>query len=238
VLVVTCGPGQCVYREGAEWEQQRLEGTRAPALRVDNVGPEQVRWVALDRTQRSELIRVATRFREGDRQQAERVRPKILSAAAAVILGVVCAASMGIVSDLGYAAPRIDGSEFVVSLKHPGVISENCHELSEEELAAQPVHMRKKRVCERMRSPVRLRITIDGETALQAQVAPSGVWQDGNSVAVKRVAVEPGEHQVSLAIGETADADEWSFHDERTIHFSEEARRVVVFDRVAGFTWH
>jgi hypothetical protein len=43
---------------------------------------------------------------------------------------------------------------------------------------------------------------------------------------------------VSLAIGETGAPDEWSFRDERTIHFSEEKRRVVVFDRVAGFTWH
>jgi hypothetical protein len=238
VLVVTCGPGQCAYREGAEWTQQRLEGTREPALRASKIGPGTVQRVGLDRTRKSDLIRAATRFRKGDRPQGGRIRPKILSAAAAIILGAVFAGSMAVVSDLSYAAPRFDGSEFVVSLKHPGVIGENCHDLTEEELASTPVHMRKKRVCDRMRAPVRLRVAIDGETALLASVAPSGIWQDGNSVTLERVSVEPGEHHVSLAIGETGDPDEWSFHDERTIHFTKEARRVVVFDRVAGFTWH
>jgi hypothetical protein len=81
-------------------------------------------------------------------------------------------------------------------------------------------------------------VTIDGNTALEASVAPSGIWSDGNSVAVERTPVEPGEHHVSVAIGETADPEEWSFGEERTITFTDEARRVVVFDRIAGFTWH
>jgi hypothetical protein len=41
-----------------------------------------------------------------------------------------------------------------------------------------------------------------------------------------------------VEIGESADPDEWHFAEERAVTFSEEARRVVVFDRVEGFTWH
>jgi hypothetical protein len=238
VLVVSCPPGQCAYREGAEWERLRIEGTREPALRTDKLETGQVQLVALDRTRKDDLIRAAARFRAGKEPLPTSSRPRALGAVAATVLLIACAGLLGLVSDLGYTAPSIDGSEFVISLKHPGLASENCRDLTEEELASKPVHMRKARICERTRPSVRLRVAIDGATALETSVAPSGIWKDGNSVSVERIPVEPGEHRVSVAIGETADLEEWSFGEERTITFTDEARRVVVFDRVAGFTWH
>jgi hypothetical protein len=98
--------------------------------------------------------------------------------------------------------------------------------------------MRMEHVCERTRPPVRLRVSIDGNVALETSIVAAGIWKDGNSVSVERIAVEPGPHQVSVAVGETVDPEEWSFHEEQTLTFTDEARRVVVFDRVAGFSWH
>jgi coenzyme F420-reducing hydrogenase delta subunit/Pyruvate/2-oxoacid:ferredoxin oxidoreductase delta subunit len=238
VLVVTCPPDQCSYREGAEWERLRIEGVREPALRTDKLEAGQVQLVALDRTRKADLIRAAARFRTGEEPVPARNRPRALSAVAAMVLLIACAGLLGQVSDLAYTPPGIDGSEFVVSLKHPGLANENCRDLTQEELASTPVHMRRERICERTRPPVRLRVTIDGDTALETSVAPSGIWKDGNSVTVERTPVEPGEHRVSVAIGETANPEEWSFGEERTLTFTDEARRVVVFDRIAGFTWH
>jgi len=238
VLVVTCPPDKCSYREGAEWERQRIEGIRQPALRTDKLEVGQVQLVAIDRTRTADLIRAAARFRDGKEPLPISSRPRALHAVAAAVLLVACAGILGLVSDLGYTPPGIEGSEFVVSLKHPGLANENCRDLTEEELASTPVHMRRERVCERTRPPVRLRVAIDNATTLETSVPPSGIWKDGNSVSVERIAVEPGEHLVSVAIGETVDAEEWNFGDERTITFTDEARRVVVFDRVAGFIWY
>jgi len=238
VLVVSCPPDRCMYREGAEWERQRIEGLREPALRVDKLEPGQVQVVALDRTRKADLIRAAERFRTDEESLQTPSRPRTLHAVSATVLLIACAGILGLGSDFGYTAPGIDGSEFVVSLKHPGMASENCRDLTAEELASTPVHMRKERICERTRPSVRLRVTIDGTTALETSIAPSGIWEDGNSVTVERIPVEPGEHRVSVAIGETVDPDEWNFGDEQTITFTDESRRVVVFDRVAGFTWH
>jgi hypothetical protein len=81
-------------------------------------------------------------------------------------------------------------------------------------------------------------VVIDGATALETSIPPSGIWEDGNSVTVERIPVAPGEHLVSVAIGETTNPEEWNFGDERTITFTDEFRSVVVFDRVAGFNWH
>jgi len=238
VLVVSCPPDGCGYREGAEWERQRIEGLREPRLRVDKLQPGQVRLVALDRTRKADLIRAAARFRAGEEPLRAPGRSRAVHAVSATVLLIACAGILGVVSDLDYTAPAIDGSEFVVSLKHPGLASENCRDLTPEELASTPVHMRKERICERHRPPVRLRVTIDGATALEASIAPSGIWEDGNSVAVERIPVALGEHRVSVAIGETLDPDEWSFGDEQTLSFTERHRRVVVFDRVGGFDWH
>jgi hypothetical protein len=158
--------------------------------------------------------------------------------AAAAVLSLAFGGVMGLVSDLVYAAPFAGGSELVVSFKHPGAVSEDCRTLSEEELAATPVHMRKPVVCERARASVRLAVRVDGSAVVEASFPPTGIWGDGNSVAIERVPVPIGEHRVEVAIGESLDPAEWSFRDERTLDFTGDSRRVVVFDRVSGFGWH
>jgi coenzyme F420-reducing hydrogenase delta subunit/Pyruvate/2-oxoacid:ferredoxin oxidoreductase delta subunit len=241
VMIVSCGPGECAYRDGSEWTEMRLEGTREPALRPEKVDREKVLLLGLDRTRKAELLTEAARHRaEGATATGGGGGdgPGIFGIAAAALLAVVFAVAIGAASDLVYAAPRHAGSELAVSLKHPGVANEECHDISEEELAATPVHMRKPRECKRTRPSVRLRVEIDGELTLDTSIVPSGLWKDGNSVALERVSLEPGDHHVSVAIGETADPDEWTFRAEKTLTFTDEARRVVVFDRVAGFTWH
>jgi hypothetical protein len=145
---------------------------------------------------------------------------------------------VGVISDAGLAAPPVEDSQLLVSFKHPGAVGENCRVLSEEELAARPVHMRKKKECERMRASVRVLVEVDGKPVMHMSATPSGIWKDGNSVAIETIPIEPGEHHVKIAIGETLDPDEWTFRDEKTLSFDIHSRRVLIFDRVAGFTWH
>jgi len=238
VAVVSCGPGECHYREGARWERQRLEGAREPVLRTDKVSGEQVVLLEVDRGRKAELVAAAREFRAGRKPSEGGGRSPAMMLAGAAVLSLVFGGAMGLVSDLVYATPQIGGSELVVSFKHPGAVSEDCRTLSEEELAATPVHMRKPVVCERARASVRLVIRVDGTSAVEASFPPSGIWGDGNSVAIERIPVPVGEHRVEVAIGESHDPTEWSFRDERTLDFTADARRVVVFDRVAGFAWH
>jgi ferredoxin len=237
-LVVSCGPDVCRYREGAEWARMRLEGEREPALRTEKVPAGRWRLLALDRTRKRALVREARAFRAGEAATAEWKRKPALTGLAAALIAAVVAGGVGLVSDLGYAAPRTEGSELVVTFKHPGQVSENCRELSEEEIARRPVHMRQEKICDRDRAPVRMRVSIDGGTVVESSFPPKGIWGDGNSVAVERIPVEPGEHRVRVAIGDSLDAEEWSFTDEQTLTFTDSERRVVSFDRVVGFRWH
>jgi quinol-cytochrome oxidoreductase complex cytochrome b subunit/coenzyme F420-reducing hydrogenase delta subunit/Pyruvate/2-oxoacid:ferredoxin oxidoreductase delta subunit len=238
VLVVTCEPGECQYREGAEWTRQRLAGEREPVLRTDKVPLEQVRMLSLARTRGRELVSSARSFRDGQLQTQASLRAPALTGLAAALLALIVAGLVGLVSDLGYAAPPVAGSELVVSFSHPGRVSEDCRALTPEEQAERPIHMRQAEVCERRRAPVRLAVALDGTPIVETSFPPGGIWGDGNSVAIERIPIEPGEHRVRVSIGESTDPEEWGFSDERMLEFDTEVRRTVVFDRVAGFGWH
>jgi hypothetical protein len=84
-----------------------------------------------------------------------------------VALGLALAAALGLLSDLGYAAPRREGSELGVTLKHRGRVSDECRELSAEEQAERARHVRRERFCARERSPVRPRVKVDGERVVE-----------------------------------------------------------------------
>lgn len=235
-LVVTCGPGDCHYREGAGWLGMRLNGERGPALRTDKVARERIHVRALDRTRTGELVREALALREDGAEPGGAPAAGALAGVASVALALVVAAVLGVVSDLGYAAPAVDGSELAITFKHPGRVSEECRELTEEEQASRPAHMRQERICERARSPVRLRVSVDGERLIDSTHPPTGIWGDGSSVAVEALTVDPGEHRVRVEIGDSLDPEEWSYVTEETLTFSEDARRVIIFDRRSGYT--
>jgi coenzyme F420-reducing hydrogenase delta subunit/Pyruvate/2-oxoacid:ferredoxin oxidoreductase delta subunit len=236
VLVVSCPPGSCHFREGPEWLAQRLDGTRPPALRTQHAARERIDVIALDRTRKAELVREAARLL-GDGAPARRPEPgRSLAGVGAVLVALATSALLGVASDWSYAAPAAPGSELVVTFKHPGRRSEVCRTRSAEELERLPVHMRQAEVCERARAPVRLRVSLDGALAIDEVFEPKGLWNDGSSVAVRALPVAAGERRVRVEIGDGPDANEWNHRTEQLVAFDERTRRVVAFDRASGFT--
>ena len=98
--------------------------------------------------------------------------------------------------------------------------------------------MKRERVMERRRNPVRMQVLVDGNKILSKTYEPGGLWGDGNSIAIERLEMPRGTHHVEVRIGETADPEEWSHRAESELTFSDTQRRVVLFHRVQGFTWH
>ena len=66
---------------------------------------------------------------------------------------------------------------------------------------------------------------------------PTGIWGDGTTVAVEVIPMSLGEHLVRVEIGSSPDLAEWQHATEETLVFSDDARRVVTFDRITGFAW-
>lgn len=62
-----------------------------------------------------------------------------------------------------------------------------CRDVTAEEKAEMPPHMRRDRICDRIcdrgRPPLRLLVPVDGETRIERTVGPFGLSSDGPSVA-------------------------------------------------------
>lgn len=239
VLVVSCPPGGCLYREGPLWAGERFAGERKPALRLDRLRGARVRMIHLDRTRTRALLKEAVAFAEGRSGAAESRRwPVLVRGLAGLGAGVLLLAFTWAPSAVTHAVPGSDRAVLTVSFKHPGRAEDHCRSLSPEEIANLPRHMRRTEVCERRRAPVRLRVEVDGKLRLERAYPPRGLFGDGSSIAVERISVAPDRHRVRVAIGETHDPGEWSYTDTRELNFEAGRQRVVLFDRSAGFRWY
>lgn len=238
VLIVSCGPGECRYREGDEWIHQRIDGERSPALRKEHADREKILILSLDKTSQKKMIEQSTAFQQGAPVNNEIKPSKMAMGFTATLLALSIACLIAIGSDFPYSAPTQKNSALVVTFRHPGQVSDVVKTLSSEELEALPVHMRQAEVRERKRTSVRMRISIDGQVVREGIYSPKGLWEDGPSVAVETIPVSLGRHQVEVSVGDGANETEWQYTDEKAIEFTNEARRVIIFNRVKGFSWY
>ena len=232
VVVVGCGTGNCHYREGGEWAHQRIDGARKPFLRPEKADRSKVRMIDLGAGGATELLAVL----RGAPAPGRRGRVR------AGMVGVALAAGFSgltwLFSSFPYRVPATADPELVVSFKHPGQVQGGTRQRSAEELAKLPPHMRQAKVVERERASVRLRVVVDGKLLHAQAYSPTGIWKDGNSIAIERFPLAPGKHSVELAIGETADPNEWTHVGQHEIDSRVRERRVVTFERAHGFLWY
>lgn len=236
VLVVTCGPGSCTYREGGKWTADRMEGRRLPSLRTDKVAADRVRVLELFAVERARLVREARAFAE-NRAPSNRgaVARPLRALATAAVIAVFGLAIVG-ATEVVHATSSVARPMLVLSFRHAGTLADRCHELSAAEKARLPVHMRPKKICERRRPDVRVRVALDGRPLFQHSYSPSGVWGDGMSVGLERITVPAGDHDVRVEVGDTHDEHEWSQRTARRVHF-EGGRNVVVVFEANSFVW-
>jgi len=236
VLLVGCGEGDCRYREGAKWTKARLAGVRVPFLRTDKVQVERVRLIRHHRIARSALVRSAEAFLR-EKLPALPGPSRVRIALGTVLVGAALLAVLLAGSNVPYAGPPPVSAGLVVSFRHAGQAGEHCRDLSAEEIARQPKHMRQQRICERGRAPVRLRVVLDGQKVLERSYLGSGLRSDGGVVAVERIPASVGEHEVEIFLGDTPDEASFAYKDRRSIRIEPRKQTVVLFERLSGFVW-
>ena len=79
-----------------------------------------------------------------------------------------------------------------LSFSHPGQLVSECRRRTQEELAALPPNMRNPLDCPRERSPVSVRLALDGNVLAEREIAPAGLSRDGSSTIYARFPVPPG----------------------------------------------
>lgn len=87
-----------------------------------------------------------------------------------------------------------------LSFSHPGKISTECRTRSAEELAKLPPQMRSAQDCERARSPVQVRVELDGRVLVDESFAPAGLARDGASSGYRRIPIAAGRHRLRVLV--------------------------------------
>lgn len=118
-----------------------------------------------------------------------------------------------------------------ISFRHPGKTVADCRTRSAEELAKLPPHLRTEQDCGRERSPVRIRVEIDGELLHDEVVPPAGLRRDGASSTYRRIPIAAGEHRLKVLVNDDRRVEGFNHQGERSVTLS--PGQVVLVDFVA-----
>jgi hypothetical protein len=105
-----------------------------------------------------------------------------------------------------------------LSFTHPGKIVSDCRRRTAEELAKMPANMREDMDCPRERSPVRVRVELDGAPLYDEAFAPAGLKRDGASAAYRRLPIASGEHRLRVQFNDDARVAGFNFERSQVVN--------------------
>lgn len=118
-----------------------------------------------------------------------------------------------------------------LSFKHAGRIQADCRARTPEELAKMPRQLRALDECPRARSPVRVRVDLDGHTLVDEAFPAAGLRHDGAASGYRRIQISSGEHLVRVAVND--DVRVAGYNHERTERVTVRPGQVLLIDFVA-----
>lgn len=205
VLCVGCGSSEAFCREGNKWLPARLAGTREPEFRPNRADPRKVAHVNFDPLRPKLLTEAAARLRQMLPAPAASARNPFKSWAAGLAITVVMLGVLLLVSDASFRNPAPAEAEFVFTFRTYGEwVSGAAVPLVDPAQDTRPVHMRTAQPAKRTRSPVIVRLEVDGRIEEHAY-QPKGFKSDGTSVGELRVALTPGVHRITVSVATSPD---------------------------------
>lgn len=195
-MVLACPSGSCLYREGASLADGRVLGSRPPAvpgrlagLDVRVVHHSAAEWPSVLAAIHGLITRVPQRPVTWSASLRRTVAGVGFSG---VLLGLVA---------LGSAWPQGEDADHAVlrlGWRLAGQVEQRCRELSAEELARRPVHMRQTRECTSETVAYELRAVVDGAVVAARRVRAPGLRGDRPLTVEEDVRTPVGEHDVAV----------------------------------------
>lgn len=118
-----------------------------------------------------------------------------------------------------------------LSFKHAGKFATDCRERTAEELARMPPQLRTAQDCQRERSPVRIRVELDGRALYDESFAPAGLRRDGAASGYHRLPIAAGGHVIRVQVND--DVRVSGFNYERQARVDLRPGQVVLVDFIA-----
>jgi hypothetical protein len=121
-----------------------------------------------------------------------------------------------------------------LSFSSHGEFVTECRERTPEELAKLAPNMRAAKVCPRERSPIRVRIDLDGAPLFEGAAAPAGLSKDGTSTLYKRFEVAAGEHLLSVKMNDNVRIQDFNYVKEERLTLKPAQILVIDFRKDHG----
>lgn len=115
-----------------------------------------------------------------------------------------------------------------LSIAAPGRILGECRRLTPAELAARAPNMRAELECPRERSPLRVRLEVDGDTLYEAALPPSGIARDGNARAYRLFPLAAGRHELFVQVSDDERVPGYAF--QRRVHVDLAPGQLITVD--------
>jgi ferredoxin/coenzyme F420-reducing hydrogenase delta subunit len=233
-VVVGCPAQNCLHREGAFLADARLLLERKPAIpgRISRQAVRVVHHSASEWPAIVAAIEAMSRPAAGRGSGRGRAPLRAARAAAfsAVLLGLIATGSRW-----PQGAPS-DHSVLRLGWRLAGQVREQCRDLTPEELARRPVHMRTPRECTREVLSYDLRAFVDGTLVVDKRVKSPGLRADRPLAVEEEVAVAPGDHALKVTFT-PADRDSGGrvLSLDRTLRF-DRGRVVLITDEDGRLT--
>jgi len=201
VLIIGCGSSEPFCKEGNTWLPARLRGTREPAFRPNRADPRKVAHVTFDPSRPQLLAAAVAQLRvPGPIATLGHTRARPVTWLLGLILTAAVLAGILFVSDGPFRNPASADAEFVFTFRANGEwLSGAAVALPDPAHDTRPIHMRTSQPAERTRSPVTIRLEVDGR-AQEHVFRPKGFKSDGASVGELRVPLAPGLHHVAVSV--------------------------------------
>lgn len=104
-----------------------------------------------------------------------------------------------------------------VSFRAPGQPVAECRPRSAEELAKMPPQLRAQVECPRERSPVHMRVELDGKMLFDEAFAPAGLRRDGAASGHHRLPIPAGEHLVRVQVNDNVRVKGFTYEGEQRV---------------------
>ncbi|MBI2311700.1 MAG: hypothetical protein HYU77_04260 [Betaproteobacteria bacterium] len=121
-----------------------------------------------------------------------------------------------------------------VSFTHGGQIVGECRKLSAAELAAKPPNLRAPEACPRERSPVTIRVEVDGSLLFEETLQPGGLARDGASTLHRRVPLEAGRHAIHAKLNDSVKIRGFSYERMENVELKPGQALTIDFIRERG----
>lgn len=220
VLLVACPANDCGFREGGHWLAARQE--RRPILRQPNV-----RVLAAAPGSRAAVLAAVRTQPAKASSPAQLARSLVVSLA---VLAVLISASIAVNQPAQMTLPQ--QAQIRVVINHHGQLIARSQNLPPDVRAKLPPGVDPALVLGGARFPVRLRVRLDGQPAIERSYQPAGLRREGSVYGLETWWLTPGAHPLEISLMD--DGATWRTAFTGTVDLAAGQSAVLIYDPDRG----